>query len=91
MVYFGEHLKTKAFGQTVLPDMSLLIGQKLAENAKIEKLKCDILDDFQTLWGVENYWKSLMSVNLMYLFSIWKNFLGGNIFFSLRTFAFGHQ
>ena len=49
MVYFGEHLKTKAFGQTVLPDMSLLIGQKFVENAKIEKLKCDILDDFQTL------------------------------------------
>ena len=36
MVDFGEHLKTKAFGQTVLPDMSLLIGQKLAEIAKIE-------------------------------------------------------
>ena len=31
MVDFGEHLKTKAFGQTVLPDMSLLIGQKLVE------------------------------------------------------------
>ena len=25
------------------------IGQKLVENAKIEKLKCDILGDFQTL------------------------------------------
>ena len=24
-------------------------GQKLGENAKIEKLKCDILGDFQTL------------------------------------------
>ena len=36
MVDFGEHLKTKAFGQTVLPDMSLLIGQKLVENAKIQ-------------------------------------------------------
>ena len=24
--------------------------QKLVENAKIEKLKCDILGDFQTLW-----------------------------------------
>ena len=30
----------------MLPDRSLLIGQKLVENAKIEKLKCDILGDF---------------------------------------------
>ena len=28
---------------------SLLIGQNLMKNAKIEKLKCDILFDFQTL------------------------------------------
>ena len=27
------------FGQTELPDMSILIGQNLAKNAKIEKLK----------------------------------------------------
>ena len=31
--------KPEACGQTVLPDMSLLIGQKLVENAKIEKFK----------------------------------------------------
>ena len=30
--------KPEACGQTVLPDMSLLIGQKLVENAKIQKL-----------------------------------------------------
>ena len=35
--------------QTVLPDRSLLTGQKLSESAKIEKFKCDILCDFQTL------------------------------------------
>ena len=28
--------KPEACGQTVLPDMSVLIGQKLVENAKIE-------------------------------------------------------
>ena len=40
--------KRKACGQTVLPDMSSLKGQKLVENAKIEKLKWDILDhDFR--------------------------------------------
>ena len=38
--------KPKACGQTVLPDMSISIGQKLVENAKIEKLKCNMLGDF---------------------------------------------
>ena len=33
----------------MLPDRSVLIGQKLVENAKIQKFKCDILDDFQTM------------------------------------------
>ena len=41
--------KPEACGQTVLSDMSVLVGQKLVENAKIDKLKCDILGDFQTL------------------------------------------
>ena len=41
--------KSEAGGQTVLPDKSLLIGQKLVENAKIQKSKCDILSNFQTL------------------------------------------
>ena len=36
---------------TVLPDRSILLRQKLLENAKIEKFKCDIFSNFQTLWG----------------------------------------
>ena len=35
--------------QTVLPDRSLINRTKLVENAKIEKFKCDILSNFQTL------------------------------------------
>ena len=55
MVYFGEFfLKHKACGQTVLPDRSVLIGQKLVENAKIQKFKCDILSNFQTMWFFDN-------------------------------------
>ena len=46
MVNFGDFWKPEACGQTVLPDMSHLIGQKLLENAKIEKLKCDIFSYF---------------------------------------------
>ena len=47
--HLGEIWKTETYGHTVLLDRSILIGQKLAENAKIEKLKCDIFGDFQTL------------------------------------------
>ena len=31
-----------------------VIGQKLVENAKIQKFKCDILGDFQTLCRLYN-------------------------------------
>ena len=41
--------KTEVCSQTVLPERSILIGQKLAKNTKIQKFKCDILGDFQTL------------------------------------------
>ena len=34
----------------MLPDRSILLRQDLLENAKIEKFKCDLLGDFQTLW-----------------------------------------
>ena len=46
MVDLGNFLKPEACGQTVLPDRSLSIEQKLAKNAKIKKLKYDILGDF---------------------------------------------
>ena len=49
MVNFGEFSKPETCGQTVLPDMSILIGQKLAENAKIQRFKCDILSNFQIM------------------------------------------
>ena len=50
MVHIGAFLKPEACGQTVLPDRSILIGQKLVENARIQKFKCDILNTFQTMW-----------------------------------------
>ena len=42
--------KLEACGETVLPDRSILIGQKIGGNVKIKNLKCDIFEDFQTLW-----------------------------------------
>ena len=40
----------EAFGQTVLPDSSILIGQKLVETAKTQKLRNEtILSHIQTL------------------------------------------
>ena len=47
--WFGEFWKSKACGQIVLP---ILIGQKLVENVKVRKFKCDILSNFQTMWGL---------------------------------------
>ena len=41
--------KPESCGQTVLPDRSILIGQKMVENVKIQKLLCDILSNFQTM------------------------------------------
>ena len=40
--------KPETCGQTVLPDRSVIIGQKLVENAKIKKFNCHILSNFQT-------------------------------------------
>ena len=57
-VNFGDFLwKPVAFGQTVLPDKSGYIRKRLVENTKIEKLKCDNLSDFQTLWQTDLWWK----------------------------------
>ena len=39
MVNLASFWKNKDCGQTVLPDKSFLIVQKLVENAKIEKFK----------------------------------------------------
>ena len=46
---FWRFFKPEVWSQTVLPDRSILMGQKLIENAKIEKSICDIFGDFQTL------------------------------------------
>ena len=39
IVNLASFWKPEALVQTVLPDMSILVEQKLVENAKIEKLK----------------------------------------------------
>ena len=46
MLNLASFEKPKACGQTVLPDRSILVGQKLVKNAKIERFKCDILSNF---------------------------------------------
>ena len=52
---FASFWKPEACGQTVLPDKSVLIGQKFVENAKIKKFKCDILSNFQTMLKCLNF------------------------------------
>ena len=41
--------KPEACGQTLLPDRSILIRQKLMEDDKMEKFRSDILKNFQTI------------------------------------------
>ena len=64
-VNLASFWKTKAWCETVLPDMSILMGQKLVENANVKKFKLDILDDFQTLWALfhfpEKFWRKSIS------------------------------
>ena len=48
IVNFWRVFETATCGQAVLPDISILIRQKLMENGKIEKLKRDNLRDFNT-------------------------------------------
>ena len=49
MFILASFWKPEACSQTVLPDRSVWIGQKLVKNAKSKKFKCDILSNFQTM------------------------------------------
>ena len=59
-IHLASFWKPEACGQTMLPDMSVLIGQKLVENAKIQKFNVwfseKIVDFF---WGGEKLVKML--------------------------------
>ena len=46
MVNLASFWKPGACGQIVVPDRSIVIGQKVVEIAKIKKFKCDIFGDF---------------------------------------------
>ena len=50
MVNLASFWKPEACGQIVLPDRSLLKGQKLVKNTKIQKFKYDNLSNLQTIW-----------------------------------------
>ena len=63
----------------MLPDRSLFILQILAENAKIQKLKCDILGNIQTLLSnfiefVRHFWPllTIVEAKVSHLFHIQK-------------------
>ena len=47
MVNLASFWKPEACGQTVLPDRSILIGQKLVKNAKIQKFKSSNATNFE--------------------------------------------
>ena len=62
--------KPKACGQTELPDRSVLIGQTLVENAKIEKFKCDYFGWFSNTVKMRR--KIIFSKKLIFQFQVTK-------------------
>ena len=64
IVQFGEFWKPEACGQTVLPDRSVLIGQKLVKNAKIKEFNCDILSNLQTMCLSVPFWDFFSKVRI---------------------------
>ena len=66
IVHLASFLKTEVCGPTVSPDRSILIGQKLMKNARIEKYTWDIFND---VFKVDNdiWWtKSYKKLNITY-------------------------
>ena len=69
MVHFGEFLK--AYGQKVLPDISLFAGQKLMENAKKKVIFSNyqtmlkIFLKYKTTW-LTNFWASTADLISVY-------------------------
>ena len=47
---FGEFLQNWSLRSNSVTRLVSFNRQKLAENAKIQKFKCDILSNFQTMW-----------------------------------------
>ena len=74
----ARSLKPEFSCQTVLPDRSILKGQKLVENDKIEKLKCDILGDFQTLCKCVLWIQSFIKIGQRSLILGYLNFRAQN-------------
>ena len=69
MVNLASFWKTEACGQTVLPDRSVLKGQKLLENAKIQKSNATFWVIFkQCVWYTLDYFQTIMSVHNKFWF-----------------------
>ena len=75
----------------------ILFGQKMVENAKVKKFKCDILGDFQTLWKW-GFWKNMIwdkrRTHILYEKILWHtwNWLVSEVkFSSLNVHLFGRQ
>ena len=50
LVNLASFWKPEDYGQTALPDSSIVVGQKMLENAKFEIFRWDIFGIFQTMY-----------------------------------------
>ena len=98
MVILASFWKPEVCCQEVLPDRPILIGQELVENAKIEKLKCNLLGDFQTLWArtglvLSTIWDALVPSTIFYHAKLHQWFLtlvtSKALIVTLRASSFG--
>ena len=62
IVNFGEFLKTETCGQKVLPDRSVLIGQKLLENAMIKKWHFEEFSNNVVVCSISEAYLSIESI-----------------------------
>ena len=69
MVHFGEFLKTWSLRSNSFTRQVSFNRIKIGGNAKIKKFKCDILSDFQTMWGFGIDNESCISKNCLFNFS----------------------
>ena len=74
MLHFGKFLTIWSLrSNSVTRQVNFNTKQKLAKNANIKKFKCDILSDFQTMWG-----GSKQVCDLFKFFCIVSNYYHGN-------------
>ena len=85
MVHFGEFLETWSLWSNSVTRQDTFNRTKIGGNAKIKKLKCDILSNFQ-MWCKEN--RPLKNHSFSIVWQFQKDQVGESLAFVEKTFFF---